>query len=253
MTEPDDVAPSGTRVVLVDDDATFLGVLRGNLEQSSFEVVALGSGKAALEWFAGDGKAATMLLDWELPDMDGPSVLRRLRDAGHQIPVIFLTGHGEAVYEETALALGAIDFVDKSRGFSVILGRLKLALGRAGLRTASAAEGEDGVFQHGDLALDLASARAHWKRLPVALTHTEFKVVRHLAMGAGRDASYRELYDLMRGEGFQAGQGEDGYRTNVRAIVKRVRQKFRDVDPEFQALENYSGFGYRWRDERRPG
>jgi two-component system response regulator ChvI len=252
MTEPDDKAPSGTRVVLVDDDAAFLGVLRDNLEQSNFEVAALNSGKAALEWFQSDGNAATMLLDWELADMDGPSLLRQLRDAGHQIPVIFLTGHGESVYEETALALGAIDFVDKSRGFSIILGRLKLALRRAGLKTVDGEGQEDGVFKHGDLSLDLASARAHWKTLAVPLTHTEFKVVRHLAMGAGRDASYREIYDLMRGEGFKAGQGEDGYRTNVRAIVKRVRQKFRDIDPEFEALENYSGFGYRWRDERGP-
>ena len=251
MTELDDIGPAGTRVVLVDDDSAFLGVLRGNLEQSSFEVVALNTGKSALDWFAEDGKAATMLLDWELPDMDGPSVLRQLREAGHHIPVIFLTGHGEAVYEETALALGAIDFVDKSRGFSIILGRLKLALRRAGLGPLAEGGGENGVFRHGELELDLTSARAHWKTRSVPLTHTEFKVVRHLAMGAGRDASYREIYDLMRGEGFKAGQGEDGYRTNVRAIVKRVRQKFRDIDPEFEALENYSGFGYRWRDERR--
>ena len=252
MTEHDDIAPAGTRVVLVDDDQAFLGVLRGNLEQSNFDVVALNTGKSALDWFEGDGKAATMLLDWELPDMDGPSVLRTLREAGHHIPVIFLTGHGEAVYEETALALGAIDFVDKSRGFSIILGRLKLALRRAGLKASADGEtGESGQFKHGELALDLGSARAHWKSKAVPLTHTEFKVVRHLAMGAGRDASYREIYDLMRGEGFKAGQGEDGYRTNVRAIVKRVRQKFRDIDPEFEALENYSGFGYRWRDERR--
>src|SRR5258708_23039493 len=101
MTEHDDIPASGTRVVLVDDDTAFMGVLRGNLEQSSFEVVALNNGKAALDWFAGDGKAATMLLDWELPDMDGPTVLRQLRDAGHRIPVIFLTGHGDAGYRAT--------------------------------------------------------------------------------------------------------------------------------------------------------
>src|SRR4051812_1976849 len=155
MDEPDDTSPMSTRVVLVDDDQAFLGVLRGNLEQSNFEVVALNTGKAAVDWFQGDGKAATMLLDWELPDMDGPSVLRQVRDAGHQIPVIFLTGHGEAVYEETALALGAIDFVDKSRGFSIILGRLRLALRRAGVKAAGNGEAtESGVFKHGDLALD---------------------------------------------------------------------------------------------------
>jgi len=48
--------------------------------------------------------------------------------------------------------------------------------------------------------------------------------------------------------GFRAGSGEDGYRANVRALVKRVRQKFRAIDSDFTALENYPGFGYRWID-----
>ncbi len=54
----------------------------------------------------------------------------------------------------------------------------------------------------------------------------------------------------MRGEGFIAGIGEEGYRANVRAFIKRIRQKFRDVDGEFDSIENYPGFGYRWRDNQ---
>ena len=69
-----------------------------------------------------------------------------------------------------------------------------------------------------------------------------------LAENAGRDISYREIYDIVHGEGFMAGDGEIGYRTNVRAFIKRIRQKFRDVDNAFTAIQNYPGFGYRWHD-----
>jgi two-component system response regulator ChvI len=69
-----------------------------------------------------------------------------------------------------------------------------------------------------------------------------------LVSKAGSDVSYRELYDMVHGEGFAAGAGEIGYRTNVRAFIKRIRQKFKDADADFSQIENYPGFGYRWGD-----
>jgi two-component system response regulator ChvI len=82
----------------------------------------------------------------------------------------------------------------------------------------------------------------------VLLTVTEFKLVDFLATRVGQDVGYRELYDIVRGAGFVAGYGEDGFRSNVRAFVKRIRRKFRDVDDSFDEIESYSGFGYRWRE-----
>jgi len=61
-----------------------------------------------------------------------------------------------------------------------------------------------------------------------------------------RDFSYREIYDLVRGEGFVAGWGEEGYRVNVRSFIKRIRQKFRSIDDNFDCIKNYSGYGYYW-------
>jgi two-component system response regulator ChvI len=67
---------------------------------------------------------------------------------------------------------------------------------------------------------------------------------------SARDVSYREIYDIVHGEGFMAGEGEIGFRANVRAFIKRIRQKFRDVDSTFANIKNYPGFGYRWVDGR---
>jgi two-component system response regulator ChvI len=67
-----------------------------------------------------------------------------------------------------------------------------------------------------------------------------------LATRAGTDLTYRQIYDVVHGEGFCAGDGEAGYRVNVRSLIKRIRQKFHSIDPSFDEIENYPGFGYRW-------
>jgi hypothetical protein len=59
--------------------------------------------------------------------------------------------------------------------------------------------------------------------------------------------TYRAAYDRLRFEGFIAGSGNDGFRANVRSAIKRIRNKFRACDPAFDAIENYTGFGYCWR------
>ena len=104
------------------------------------------------------------------------------------------------------------------------------------------------VVTYGNVRLQRDVNRAFWKDVQIDLTLTEFQMVDYLASRAGRDVRYRDLYDIVHGEGFAAGQGEIGFRANVRAFIKRIRQKFRDVDSEFAQIENYPGFGYRWSD-----
>jgi two-component system response regulator ChvI len=72
-------------------------------------------------------------------------------------------------------------------------------------------------------------------------------VTERLARAHG-DVSYRQLYDVLKGESFIAGSGSEGYRANVRTLVKRIRQKFCDVDDQFSAIVSVPGFGYRWRE-----
>ena len=131
------------------------------------------------------------------------------------------------------------------RFFSILLRRIELILSGNKLNPQSV---HDGLTTAGDLYLDSDTRRATWKNVQVDLTLTEFNIVQHLSEQPGRDVSYRRLYDLVHGEGFSAGDGEIGYRTNVRALIKRIRQKFRDIDPHFARIKNYPSFGYRWLD-----
>ena len=236
------------RVAIVDDDDLFRESLGLNLEEEHYEVVDFANGQSALEHFVGDDGADVMLLDWRMPVMDGPTTLRRLREAGILVPVIFLTMLGDDIYEESALQCGAIDFIDKSRSLSIILRRLKIIID--GSKTVGGESGtpSSNVIQCGALELRINSRRAMWRGYRVDLTLTEFNIVRQLASQVDQDVPYRTIYDLVHGKDFVSGDGPDGFRGNVRSFVKRIRQKFRDVDQTFSSIENYPGFGYRWID-----
>ena len=236
------------RVILVDDDDMFREALRNNLKDAGLDVLAFGDSRVALEHLKVDRSATLALLDWKMPVMSGIELLRKMRQSEIDVPVVFLTVLGEPFYEETALADGAVDFIDKSRTFTIIQKRIEMILARtrdgAGGVVGDVAESEPVTIGH--LELNPTSCRAVWKGRQVDLTVAEFAVVEHLARNAGQDVRYRDLYNAVRGPGFAAGFGSEGYRANVRSFVKRIRQKFRDLDDTFECIENYPGFGYRW-------
>jgi len=237
-----------SRIALVDDDALFLESLGQNLRDSGYDVAAFDSGLAAEAFLRATPGVRLILLDWKMPELNGIELLQRLRTAGVATPVIFLTALGDQIYEETALKSGAVDFVEKSRSFTILKNRIELIL--AGAKGGSQDQAAVEAVVLGPLRLDHETSRAFWREQQVELSLTEFRMVALMAMRAGREVRYRELYDLVHGPEFVAGAGEQGYRANVRTFIKRIRQKFHDLDPGFDAIENYAGFGYRWRDDR---
>ncbi len=171
----------------------------------------------------------------------GDKTVARDLEINQEVPVIFLTVLSDQIYEEAALLSGAVDFVEKSRSFTILIKRMDLILGglKAGQGGAAPANqnGESAsVLTVGGLELNLDSNRAFWRQGQVELTLTEFEIVRFLASRAGQDVRYREIYDLVHGRGFVAGEGPEGYRANVRTFIKRIRQKFRSIDAEFEQI-----------------
>ena len=238
------------RILIVDDDGLFRESLSRNLSDAGFATTSFGDGVSALQHLTDSGPPDMILLDWKMPGMTGIQVLRQLRDRRVEAPVVFLTVLSDQIYEEAGLLGGAVDFIEKSRSFSILLHRLELILnGRKRRQLALIAQPQQAaVFEHGDLQLRRDTNRAFWKNIRLELTQTEFQIVDHLVTRAGHDVRYRELYDIVHGQGFVAGDGEIGFRANVRAFIKRIRQKFRDVDSTFTRIQNYPGFGYRWND-----
>jgi two-component system, OmpR family, response regulator ChvI len=238
-------------LLLVDDDDLFRESLGLNLIDEGYSVTSFDNGREALAFLEGGGRADVMLLDWRMPQLAGIDVLRRIRQSGIAIPVIFLTVLSDDIYEEAALAGGAVDFIDKSRRLPILIRRLQLIAEGARPAADPAVEpvldaAASPVLQLGRLELRYDTSRASWAGRSVELTLTEFKILARLAERAGQDVGYREIYDLVHGKDFLAGHGAEGYRANVRTFIKRIRKKFRDGDPDFDRIDNYPGFGYRW-------
>lgn len=234
-------------IAVVDDDELFRESITQNLRDQGFSVVEFGDGQAFLDYLAEDARIDVLLLDWQMPRMNGIVVLSHVRAVSPDLPVIFLTVLSDQIYEEAALLGGAVDFVEKSRSFSIVLHRIRLVPRmRTGIETREEADRER-VLTLDRLTLDLDSSRCYWDGQQVNLTLSEFSIVNLLASKAGADVPYRRIYDVVHGRDFFAGCGEDGYRANVRSLIKRIRQKFRAMDDSFDCIDNYAGFGYRWR------
>lgn len=235
---------NGIRVVLVDDDDDYREAISGELTDLGFHVVALADGTAMFEYFAQGNSSDVMLLDWRMPGVTGLDLLGQARRRGIMVPVVFLTGMLAATYENAALENGAVDFVNKSRGAEILAKRLNLIV-KAGKQLPEQKSEE--LIESGHLVLRPRISRAYWRDTDVNLTVVEFNIVHLLVQNAGEYATYRAIYDCVHHAGFIAGAGEDGYRTNVRSSIKRIRNKFRAIDPDFGEIENFLAFGYRWR------
>jgi two-component system, OmpR family, response regulator ChvI len=243
----DGASENRIRVVFVDDDDDFREAATMELTDLGFAVTSFANGTAMLAAAANGLAADVIVLDWSLPSIAGIDLLPRLRREGILLPVVFLTGRSTATHENLAFDRGALDFVDKSRGVEILAKRLRVIF--ESVKRPRELEVEE--FMHcGRLLLKPRISRAYWSEVDVNLTLTEFNIVRLLASKVGNHVTYRAVYDCMHHVGFIAGSGEHGYRTNVRSSIKRIRNKFRLIDPEFDGIENYPSFGYCWRGAR---
>jgi two-component system response regulator ChvI len=242
--------PDGqVRLVLVEDDQDFREAAAAELEDLGFEVDCFADGAALLDAFANGASADVIVLDWNLPSITGIDLIPRLRRAGVLLPVVLLTGRSTPNLENLALDHGALDFVDKARGLQILAKRIHLILESSKKPEVMRAEE---ALDVGPLQLKLRVCRASWNGADVGLTLTEYKIVHLLVSNLGSHLTYRAVYDTMHHEGFIAGSGEDGYRTNVRSCIKRIRNKFRALDGNFACIANYPSFGYRWEVDPLP-
>jgi DNA-binding response OmpR family regulator len=132
--------------------------------------------------------------------------------------------------------------VDAGEGGAAPLGQRP-----AGFADSSKACPTEQPLTCGNLVLHSGTSRAFWNGVDLDLTVGEYRIIDLLASRPGQHFTHRAVYDRLRHEGFVAGEGPRGYWSNVRSAIKRLRKKFRAVDPSFDEIETYVGFGYRWR------
>jgi two-component system OmpR family response regulator len=221
------VAPA--RLLVVDDEATILELLSGSLRLAGFEVVTAASGAEAVR-AAASGRPDLVLLDVMMPDGDGFEALRRMRSGGAEVPVIFLTARDEVSDRVRGFAVGGDDYVTKPFSLEELLGRIRAVLKR------TRADGPGPRLRVADLELDEDVHEVRRAGAPVALTPTEYRLLRFLMMNAGRVVSKDQILD-------QVWEYDPARDANVvEPCLSYLRRKVDQGQPKL--IHTVRGFGY---------
>ncbi|MFR9731335.1 response regulator transcription factor [Saccharopolyspora sp. MS10] len=186
----DEKAPSA-RVLVVDDEPNILELLTAALRLSGFEVRGAASGAEALR-AAGEFRPHIVVLDVMLPDQDGFTVARRLRERDEAVPVLFLTARDAVEDRIAGLTAGGDDYVTKPFSLDEVVLRLRAILRRA--RPAPLAE-PDSRLRYRDLELDEETYEVRRAGRLVNLSPTEFKLLRYLLVNAEKVVSKGQILD----------------------------------------------------------
>jgi len=205
-------------VLIVEDEAPLVTMLRYNLEREGFAVDEAADGEEALLRIA-ERRPDAVLLDWMLPLVSGLEVCRQIRraPATRGLPVIMLTARGEEGDRIRGLDSGADDYVVKPFSLSELVARLRAVIRRA--RPDAAAE----VLNYADVTMDLNAHRVMRAGRPVHLGPTEFRLLRHFLQNPGRVFSREQLLDRVWG------QDSDIEMRTVDVHIRRLRKALNDA------------------------
>jgi two-component system OmpR family response regulator len=237
-----DNAATPRRLLVVDDEPDIVELLSASLRYAGFDVAGATSGRQALAE-ARRFRPELILLDVMMPDLDGFEVVKRLRGDGARTPVLFLTARDATEDKIHGLTLGGDDYVTKPFSLAEVIARIQAVLRRTDERAGNATQGAKGArVTFADIELD-ADTHEVWKAgRPVALSPTEFKLLRYLMENAGRVLSKAQILDHVWRYDF----GGDG--GVVESYVSYLRKKVDTTEPRL--IHTLRGVGYTMRKPR---
>ena len=232
-----------SRVALVDDDANTLVFLSERFRNEGYDVATFTNGAEALSALYQD-PVDIVVLDDKMPIMGGKEMLTRLRE-NSDVPVIFLTARNEQKDEEESLRLGADDYIRKPFSLALLLLRTKNILKRCSRPLGGGKDSsiKENSIIRGDLLLDMDRHDCTWKGKNIHLTVTEFQILQSLAKDSGRVKSRSQLMNA-------------AYLPNINVLdrnidyhIRRIRNKFKNIDPNFDMIETVHCIGYAFREQ----
>ena len=185
----DELPVTMARILIVEDNPDLAYGLRTGLEIEGYEVQVAGDGENGLDR-AKAWNPDLVMLDLMLPGMDGYRVLKTMREAGSNVPVLILTARGEEADKVLGFRLGADDYVTKPCGVLELLARVGALLRRSRLADRAAADGHE---RFGSVEINPASRTVFKEGAPVALSPKEFDLLLALVRRRGAVASRVEL------------------------------------------------------------
>lgn len=220
-------------ILVVDDEPQIVKVLRGYLEQAGFRVVTANDGALALTQYKHE-KPDLVLLDLNLPNLDGLDVARRLRGLSN-VPIIMVTARVEETDRLIGLELGADDYIVKPFSPREVVARVRAVLRRSETQPVTPA-----IIRAADIVIDLTRHSITRGDEPIDLTPTEFGLLVALAREPGRAFSRLQLIETFEGDAF------DGYERTVDAHVKNLRAKLERDPKKPEYILTIFGVGYKF-------
>jgi two-component system alkaline phosphatase synthesis response regulator PhoP len=226
----------GKKILVVDDEKKLVTILKGYLEQAGFSVAVAYDGQQALTVFRND-KPTLVLLDLNLPSIDGLDVCRTMRRESN-VPVIMITARVEEADRLVGLELGADDYIVKPFSPREVVARVRAVLRRTEGQPARAE-----TLTAGNLCVDLGRHTARVHDRTIDLTPTEFDLLAVMMQDPGRAFTRLKLLDAVQGQAFE------GYERTVDAHIKNLRQKIEDDPKSPRYLLTVFGVGYKFSEE----
>ncbi len=229
----------GRRALVIEDDKDIALSLRIVLQHGGFDVELAASGRDGLRVFHSD-RPDLVILDVGLPEMDGWTVLERIRDLS-DVPVLMLTAHGQEAEKVRGLHGGADDYMTKPFSNAELSARA-LALLRRRQPAAAGQSGAAQVFDDGNVEVNFAAREVRVDGEPVALTPTEYRLLAALVRHQGQVLSAEMLLDLAWSD--PLGIGPERVKYTVMRLRRKLGAQQETADSPIEAVR---GFGYRYR------
>ncbi len=217
------------RVLVVDDEENISFLVESALQLDGIETAKAADGHGALAAVKAFNPHA-IVLDVNMPGIDGFEVLRRLRTDGNTTPVVFLTARDGLDDRVHGLTSGADDYVVKPFAVAELVARVRIALRHSGAASTSA------VLALADLELDQDAHRVTRAGQTVMLSPTEYKLLRYLLLNSGRVLTRAQILDHVWSYDF------DGDSSVVETYMSYLRRKVDHVAPKL--LHTVRGVGY---------
>jgi DNA-binding response OmpR family regulator len=234
-TSPIPTAP----ILVVDDDAKIVRLVRTYLERDGFSVVTAADGPAALDAIE-THSPALVVLDLMLPELDGRAVIRAVRrdtEAG-RTPIIILSARSSTIDRIAGLEDGADDYLPKPFSPAELVLRVKSILRRSG--AAQPPDRREPIIRHADLIVDPARYEVRRGDAIVDLTRVEFKLLTAILAADGRVLSRDQLLDAVYGQ--EAAEVLD---RTIDVHIRRLRDKLDDDPDAPRYVQTVRGVGYR--------
>ena len=223
-----------TRVLIVEDEASFSEALEFLLGKEGFQVTTAATGNEALRKFD-QGGIDLVLLDLMIPEISGTEVCRQIR-AKSRVPIIMLTAKDSEVDKVVGLEIGADDYVTKPYSSRELVARIRAVLRR---NSGEGVDNEPGVMTVGSIRMDIDRHQVAVNGIPVSLPLKEFELLEFLMRNAGRVLTRMQLIDRVWGSDYV------GDTKTLDVHIKRLRAKI-ETDPANPTLiQTVRGLGYK--------